>query len=128
MQRLDDVVKSYRIHIYLLAHTSKTNPSDNSNRDNEIVQLSDLKGSSSIAQIAWNVISVYRVSDKERLEVLDKNGFGVTLVYVLKKRAEEAKQGRVALRFCQESNKLFPFGSGENELSESSIQNYRSFK
>lgn len=83
-------------HILALAHPSKMSREQG---DNAIVQANDLKGSSGLKQLADNVLSVWRPRNDDRSDVVDTDGLGNAVVYVMKCRSEYGREGAVALRY-----------------------------
>lgn len=105
---LSEIAEKLLCHIYLVVHPQKTKHNkDEEGRDNAKIEFSDLKGSSSIYQVADNIISLWRPRDNERRDVLDQFGNGTTVVYVMKARHNSASEGSAALRFDPVSTKMF---------------------
>lgn len=83
-------------HILALAHPSKMSREAG---DNGIVQANDLKGSSGLKQLSDNVLSVWRPRNDDRSDVVDSDGYGNAVVYVMKCRSEYGSEGAVSLRY-----------------------------
>ena len=102
METLAQAAVELNMAVNIVAHPHGTGKSDEKNRDNRIVQMGDIKGSSSIKQISDNVFSVWRPRTEKR-EGIIRDGYGTTFVYALKLRDDDAVEGSVALRFAPKS-------------------------
>jgi twinkle protein len=81
------------IHIVLIVHPTKLT------YDNKVVHLNDLKGSSGLKQIPDNVLSIWRKRDGKDLNT-DHNEI---VLYILKVRDDEAREGEMILNFSRNS-------------------------
>lgn len=94
-----EVAQSEGMHVVLVAHPHGTGSSKDKDRDNRIVQLGDLKGSSAIKQIADNALSVWKPRNATREGIADDQGYGESIVYVLKARSDYGSEGSVPFMF-----------------------------
>lgn len=83
-------------HCIVIAHPKKSDTSG----DQRIIQLSDLKGESTIFQDFANVLAVWRPRTADRAPVLDSAGHAMSTIVSLKQRDERGREGNVRLRFA----------------------------
>jgi len=102
MKMLAEIAVDTRIHIIVVAHPRQHSASDEKHRDNRIIQMSDLKGSSGLKQMSDNILSVWRPRKADRTGVTE-NGVGVASIYMLKARSDFATEGSIAFKFILES-------------------------
>jgi KaiC/GvpD/RAD55 family RecA-like ATPase len=100
---IKEVLEETEVTMLAVAHPHATGKSDEKNRDNRVIQLGDIKGTSSLKQLADNVLSVWRKRTDKRENVLDQNGLGTTIVYALKLRDDDAVEGSTMLKFKVDS-------------------------
>ncbi len=81
------------VHVVLIVHPTKLT------YDNKVVHLNDLKGSSGLKQIPDNVLSIWRKRDGKDLNS-DQNEI---VLYILKVRDDEAREGNMILNFSRNS-------------------------
>jgi KaiC/GvpD/RAD55 family RecA-like ATPase len=98
MKMLAEVAVTTGVHVVVVAHPRQHQQSGEKDRDNRIIQLSDLKGSSGLKQIADNVLSVWRPRKADRTGV-SVSGVGTANIYLLKVRSDYATEGSVNLRY-----------------------------
>ncbi len=101
---IQEVISRSDAHCLLLAHPSK-NTMASKNRDDYIVQMSDLKGNTSTFQDTPNALSLYRKRTATRQEGDDSentNIFEAALIS-LKQRHESGREGRVELAFHKQA-------------------------
>ena len=98
---LFEVAQDAMVHVMTLAHPAKVSSGgkDRRDRDNVVVQMSDIKGVSNLSQDADLVISMWRPRDAERKDVIGADGMGTSVAFVQKARDEESSEGRVPFRF-----------------------------
>lgn len=94
-----EVAREEDIHIVIVAHPHGTGTGKDKDRDNRVIQLGDLKGSTSIKQIAFNVLSVWRSRKSVRDGIVDQQGYGESIVYLLKVRSDYGCEGSVPFSF-----------------------------
>ena len=87
------------LNIAVVCHPHGTGSTSEKDRDNRVVQMADLKGSSGIKQVAHNVFSVYHKRSSRRESTIASDGYGRTTIYCLKARDDDAEEGAVILRF-----------------------------
>jgi len=103
-QMLAEVAVDTDMHIINVAHPHQlSTPKGAKDRDNVIVQLSDLKGTSAIKQFTDNTLSVWRGRKADRSKVVGNDGYGTSIVYLLKVRDEDGMEGRVPFRYDVEA-------------------------
>jgi replicative DNA helicase len=107
MKMLAEIAVDTRTHIVVVAHPRQHSSSDEKHRDNRIIQMSDLKGSSGLKQLADNIMSVWRPRKADRTGVM-ANGIGVSNVYMLKARSDFAVEGSTAFKFIIEAARFEP--------------------
>lgn len=107
MKMLAEVAVNTGIHIVVVAHPRQSHSSDDKHRDNRIIQLADLKGSSGLKQVADNVLSVWRPRKADRTGVAS-SGFGTANVYLLKVRSDYANEGSVNFKYIINSSRFEP--------------------
>jgi len=107
MKMLAEIAVDTRTHIVVVAHPRQHSSSDEKHRDNRIIQMSDLKGSSGLKQLADNIMSVWRPRKADRTGVM-ANGIGVANVYMLKARSDFAVEGSTAFKFIIEAARFEP--------------------
>jgi KaiC/GvpD/RAD55 family RecA-like ATPase len=107
MKMLAEVAVDCRVHIVVVAHPRQHSASDEKHRDNRIIQMSDLKGSSGLKQLSDNILSVWRPRKADRTGVVT-SGFGVANVYVLKLRSDFGVEGSVGFKFVIEGARYEP--------------------
>ena len=87
-------------HIAVIAHPKSLGSNANDkHRDNQIIQLSDIKGASALKQDCALAVSVKRYRAADRSDVIDKDGFGSSLGFVLKCRSRRGREGAVSWRY-----------------------------
>jgi hypothetical protein len=94
-----DVAVDTGMHLIVVAHPHQLPAPKGKDRDNVIVQLGDVKGTSALKQYADNVLSVWRGRRAARDKVVNVDGYGTTIVYLLKVRDEDGQEGRVPFRY-----------------------------
>lgn len=94
-------------HCIVVAHPAKVGgQKDGKHRDNQVTQMSDLKGSSTLSQDAHNCLSMWRPRKAERDDTIDKkSGFGKAVCYAMKVRKEYGSEGSVAFKYWVEASK-----------------------
>lgn len=107
MKMLAEIAVDTKVHIVVVAHPRQHSSSDEKHRDNRIIQMSDLKGSSGLKQLADNIMSVWRPRKADRTGVM-ANGIGVSNVYMLKARSDFAVEGSTAFKFIIEAARFEP--------------------
>jgi len=101
---IQEVISQSEAHCLLLAHPSK-NTQASKNRDDYIVQMSDLKGHTSTFQDVPNVLSLYRKRSATRTEgdEADNTDIFEAAIISLKQRHESGREGRCELAFHKQS-------------------------
>lgn len=107
MEMFRQVVDHTGLHILLGAQPRKVQQGQTKHRDNAIIQLSDLKGGSAIEQWCDGALSIWKRRTDDRKDVL-VDGYGQSIVYILKARDDDANEGRVAFRYHPESSRFVP--------------------
>ena len=91
-----DIANELGVSVIVVAHPNNRGAYEHG--DGRIVQMGDIKGSSSIKQVASLILSVYRPRSKDRShEMID--GKYQAIIYNMKARNERAKEGSCALLF-----------------------------
>lgn len=99
MKMLAQVAVETGMHVIVVAHPSKVGSIQDKDRDNRIIQLGDLKGSSGIKQLADNVVSCWRPRSANREGVVQAGGRGMCVLYLLKVRDDSGQEGPVPLEY-----------------------------
>lgn len=107
MKMMAEIAVDTGVHIVIVAHPRQHHSSDEKHRDNRIVQMSDLKGSSGLKQVADNILSVWRPRKADRSGVV-ASGVGISNIYMLKARSDYAVEGAVSLKFILEAARYEP--------------------
>lgn len=107
MKMFGEVAVATQAHLCVVAHPRQHSSSDEKHRDNRIIQLSDLKGTAALKQVADSVLSVWRPRKADRSDV-QSGGFGVSHVYSLKARDDYSTEGSVAFKYVIESARFEP--------------------
>lgn len=107
MKMLASVAVSTGVHVVVVAHPRQHIQSNDKHRDNRIIQLSDLKGSSGLKQVADNVLSVWRPRKADRTGV-SVEGVGTANVYLLKVRSDYATEGSVNFAYSIDASRFEP--------------------
>lgn len=94
-------------HCIVVAHPAKVGgQKDGKHRDNQVTQMSDLKGSSTLSQDAHNCLSMWKPRKADRDDVIDKKtGFGKAVCYAMKVRKEYGAEGSVAFKYWVEASR-----------------------
>jgi len=103
MKLLAEVAVDLRVHIVVVAHPRQAHSSNETHKDNRIIQASDLKGSAGLKQLADNIWSVWRPRKADRSDSKRDANSSVAVVYVLKNRDDFGSEGSVAFRFGLQS-------------------------
>lgn len=101
-----EVAMQEDVHIVLVAHPHSTGSSKDKHRDNRVIQLGDLKGSSSIKQIADNVLSIWKPRTATRDGAVDDDGYGEAVLYCLKVRSDYGIEGSVPFSFWTRASRF----------------------
>lgn len=96
MKLFEKLAIKHNVCFVVVAHPKSSNTT---NGENYIVQMGALKGTSSIKQLASVIISLYRPRKEDRSDILDENGKGVTIGYVLKCRKHVGMEGSFTLSY-----------------------------
>lgn len=120
MKMLAEVAVDTKTHVVVVAHPRQHHASDEKHKDNRIIQMSDLKGSSGLKQMADNILSVWRPRKADRTGVVS-SGFGVANVYALKARSDFAVEGSVGFKFVVESARYEPPDAGTIQAFQSAL-------
>ena len=97
MSRLISFAKDYRCHIHLITHPRK------GLTDDRIPDKVDIYGTSHIANLATNVIILWRADDKWKVKRRLDKGKDVDAVLFIKKNKEWGDEGIVELAFDKDT-------------------------
>jgi replicative DNA helicase len=103
MKMLAEVAVDLRVHVVVVAHPRQAHSSNETHKDNRIIQASDLKGSAGLKQLSDNIWSVWRPRRADRSDSKRDANSSVAVVYVLKNRDDFGSEGSVAFRFGLQS-------------------------
>ena len=103
MKMLATISVDLRVHIVVVAHPRQHHSSNETHKDNRIIQASDLKGSAGLKQLSDNIWSVWRPRKADRSDSKRDANTSVAVVYVLKNRDDFGSEGSVAFRFGLQS-------------------------
>jgi hypothetical protein len=92
------VVQRSGAHLLLLAHASSTKGRGVKDKDDVIVQLSDIKGHTEAFQDLANALSIYRPRSHDREDLRDEQGLFPSAVVSLKQRMEYGREGIVEMK------------------------------
>ena len=100
---IQSTIRDSPAHAHVLAHPSKASSNEAKGaKDNRVIQLSDVKGHSTVTQDFANVASVWRPRRADRSEITvkdtDETDHTVVLVW-LKARHANGREGKVKLLF-----------------------------
>ena len=101
LKAMSDIAKRTGITFVTLVHPVALQGQDR--RDDIIIGLSHIKGSSSIKQFADIVLSVSRARRKDRSTEADENGLYPAIVYSMKGRSAYSDEGRIPFKFWKEA-------------------------
>jgi KaiC/GvpD/RAD55 family RecA-like ATPase len=99
MKMIAEIAVDAKIHVMVVAHPRQHHSSNETHRDNRIIQASDLKGSAGLKQLSDNIWSVWRPRKADRSDATEDENSGRSVVYVLKNRDDYGNEGSVAFRF-----------------------------
>lgn len=91
-----DIANELAVSVIVVAHPNNRGAYEHG--DGRVVQMGDIKGSSSIKQVASLILSVHRPRSKDRADAMFDGKYKAT-VYNLKARSERSKEGACALLF-----------------------------
>lgn len=100
VSRLTDFVKKFNVHVHLVAHPRKTQT------DQDEPGKVDIKGSSHIADLAHNVIVLYRPNDEQKEKTIKKGRVPSDCQLYVKKNREFGTEGKIYLQFNQTTKKF----------------------
>jgi twinkle protein len=103
MKMFAEVAVDLRVHIVVVAHPRQAHSSNETHKDNRIIQASDLKGSAGLKQLSDNIWSVWRPRRADRSDSKRDANSSVAVLYVLKNRDDFGSEGSVAFRFGLQS-------------------------
>lgn len=99
MKLFAEIAVDLKAHIVVVAHPRQHHSSNETHRDNRIIQASDLKGSAGLKQMSDNIWSVWRPRKADRSDAQVDEDWSAATVYVLKNRDDYGNEGSVAFRF-----------------------------
>lgn len=99
MKMVAEIAVDTKVHVVVVAHPRQHHASNETHRDNRIIQASDLKGSAGLKQLADNVWSVWRPRKADRSDAKVSETHGTAVLYVLKNRDDYGMEGSVAFKF-----------------------------
>lgn len=91
-----DIANELAVSVIVVAHPNNRGAYEHG--DGRVVQMGDIKGSSSIKQVASLILSVYRPRSRDRSDEMIDGKYKAS-VYNLKARNERAQEGSCALLF-----------------------------
>jgi archaellum biogenesis ATPase FlaH/ribosomal protein L37AE/L43A len=103
MRLCAEIAVDYRVHIVVVAHPRQHASSTERDRDNRIIQASDLKGSAGLKQLSDNIWSIWRPRKADRSDSKVDESSGTAVLYALKNRDDYGSEGSVAFRFDLQS-------------------------
>jgi KaiC/GvpD/RAD55 family RecA-like ATPase len=108
MKMIAETAVDHKVHIVVVAHPRQHHSSNDTHRDNRIIQASDLKGSAGLKQLSDNIWSVWRPRKADRSDLAEGSESGRSVVYVLKNRDDYGNEGSVAFKFGLRSARFEP--------------------
>ncbi len=101
-------IQSSSAHMLMVAHPKKVSGVHGANRDDVIVQMTDLKGESEVYQDIANVIALYRPRKANRKPYIDTaTGHCKAAIIVDKCRDEDGDEGGVELLFDKDGGRYY---------------------
>lgn len=99
MKLFAEIAVDWKVHVVVVAHPRQHHSSNETHRDNRIIQASDLKGSAGLKQLSDNIWSVWRPRKADRSDAQVDEDWSASTLYVLKNRDDYGNEGSVAFRF-----------------------------
>jgi twinkle protein len=99
MNNMTEFARKYSAHVHLVAHPRK------GSADESIPGKMDISGTVDIANLAHNVITMWRPSGEKRDKLIKNRGYILDAVLYLKKNREFGTEGRIDMRFDGENRR-----------------------